>query len=155
MTIPEIHMKTVHVEVEKRRLLKPWKKKKVIEQWREVDKVPFLYKGEIVPVGFRWNGSSVPRLFWAIISPWKNPKASCWHDFKCGQIQIEKELADILLEKNTINYEEYSQRIHELEERRKVADDDYADLIGRSENAVVEHFAWSGTRLGSFLGYGW
>ena len=86
------------------------------------------YKGDIVPIGFRWNGSSAPRLLWIIIAPWRNPKASCWHDWKCEHAKNREE--------------------------RKQADKDFKELIGSEESKTEKILGYIGVRIGAFFGIG-
>ncbi|MDA3832812.1 MAG: DUF1353 domain-containing protein [Spirochaetales bacterium] len=94
---------------------------------REVTR-DWSYKGETVPMGFRWDGSSSPRLLWVVIAPWKNPKASCWHDWKCGQAKNKAE--------------------------RKQADKDFKELVGSDGNVVEKQLGYMGVRIGAFFGVG-
>ena len=149
MIIPDIYMKTVAVEVEKHKLLRPWQKKKVIEQHRELTK-PFIFKGEEVPIGYRWNGANSPRWAWCVISPWKHPKASCWHDFKCDQAQQSMARA-----RNAPT--QYLKIIFENEAMamRKQADKDFGLMVGNSDGKIIGGMGKAGVRLGSLIGKGW
>ena len=144
-TTPDMYMKTCYVEVEKRSKLKPWTKYNTLEQWRELTK-PWEYKGHKIPNKFRWNGSNSPRMFWRIISPWKNPKASCLHDFLCSKasyyMEMSKEIND------NIKSDMYRLKALEL---RKEADKLYGELVG----GFTGKLGYAGVRAGSALGQGW
>lgn len=48
----------------------------VLEDWHS--------HGHVVPKGFIFDGASAPRIFWAIIPPYKKTKkAACLHDWMC------------------------------------------------------------------------
>jgi len=86
------------------------------------------YKGEVVSAGFRWDGASAPRPLWFVIAPWKNPKASLWHDFKCGQAKNNAE--------------------------RKQADKEFKELVGSEESYIEKTLGYAGVRIGALLGVG-
>lgn len=66
----------------------------------------FTYMGIVVPEGYIFNGSSVPRVFWWLYPPSYAPawKASCIHDYCYSHYYpyISKRDADKLL-KNIMN----------------------------------------------------
>lgn len=63
--------------------------------------------GIVVPKGFRFDGASTPRLFWAIIPPFKDTKrASLLHDYLCSTAKNSEDrlFADRLFFKMLLEY---------------------------------------------------
>jgi hypothetical protein len=148
---PELYMKTVQVEVEKRYKLRPWKKYKTTEQWREITKA-WEYKGTTLSVGWKWNGSSSPRIAWAVISPFKHPKASAYHDKKCAEASAMMAISKGLKDEYPELAEDYKDRAIAT---RRDADKEYGVLVGNSDGKILQHIATASVKTGSFLGYGW
>lgn len=142
---PDLYMKTVCVEVSKRMKLRPWKKYKAVEQWREITQ-PWTYKETTLVPGFIWNGSSSPRIAWLVISPWKHPKASAYHDKKCEEAAALLEAGKMA---NDIHLIKLAKAL------RKEADHEYGVLVGNSDGKIMRTIATASTRLGSFAGAGW
>jgi hypothetical protein len=148
----EISMRTIQVEVEKRYKLRPWKKYKAMEQWREIIVNPWKYKDTVLPIGFKWNGSSSPRLAWFVISPWKNPKASGYHDKKCEEAKYWMEAAKLVADENPHLALICKQRARKI---RKEADKEYGVLVGNSDGKIMQTIATTSVRFGSAIGAGW
>ncbi len=149
---PSMHMKTVYVKVEKRRILGPWKTKIVTEQWREIYDIPWEHKGIILNPGYRWNGSSSPRIAWFVISPWKHPKASGYHDKKCEEAKYWMEASKLVKDENPHLSGICKQRARKI---RKAADKEYGVLVGNSEGKIMQTIATTSVRFGSAIGAGW
>jgi len=94
--------------------------REVTQDWR--------YNGDTVPKGFLTDGASSPRIFWGIVSPFLNPKSSCYHDYLCS---IAKNKAE-----------------------RKLADKEYRKLVGSENSKVEKILAYAGVRIGAWLGIG-
>lgn len=145
MKTPTMYMKTVYVDVEKRMLLRPWKKKKVQEQWRELTQ-SWHYLGYEIPNKFRWNGSNSPKPFHFIISPWKHPKASGLHDYLCEEAQHYMNLS-----KKASSPEDKEVYKNKAIEIREVADMLYGELVG----GITGKVGYAAVRVGSTFGAGW
>ncbi|RLB94627.1 MAG: hypothetical protein DRH26_00735 [Deltaproteobacteria bacterium] len=83
---------------------------------------------ESIPVGFTWDGSSVPWLFQGLFPRHRHPIASCRHDFRCGRA---KNKAD-----------------------RKFADEQFKQDVTVTSWKITASVAYVGVRVGSFLGIG-
>lgn len=53
---------------------------------------PIIFKDQIIPPGFFFNGGNVPRPFWVLISPNDPMLMACFavHDFLCDKKQYIK-----------------------------------------------------------------
>lgn len=76
----------------------------------EVTLYNFTTHGVTVPAGFKSDGASCPRLFWAIIPPFKRTKKAAFvHDYLCSvaKNKYDRRAADCLfymiLRRNGIN----------------------------------------------------
>ncbi len=90
----------------------------------------FTAHGVTAEKGFIFDGASAPRIFWAIIPPFKRTKkASCIHDWLCSKA--------------------------EGPEDRLVADKLFRLMLKEVEISVVRStLGYWGVRLGSYLGIG-
>lgn len=82
----------------------------------------------VVPIGFEWDGSSVPFLFQGIFPRHKHPIASCRHDWRC---------------RNAKNAAE-----------RKWADGQFEKDVGTTSWWITKKVGYVGVRIGAFLGIG-
>ena len=58
----------------------------------EVTIQQYEYKGIVVPEGFESDGASTPRIFWAIIPPFKRVKKAAFiHDYLCRKAKSVEE----------------------------------------------------------------
>lgn len=54
--------------------------------WEDITNLPGILHAVEIPVGYRFDGASIPRLAWAIIGPPFEPDfclAACVHDYYC------------------------------------------------------------------------
>lgn len=91
---------------------------------------PFTAYGNTVPKGFVSDGASVPRLFWAILPPFKQTKeAAFMHDYLC--------------------------RIAKNKKDRKKADDIFRMmLMDHGVDEATANIAHTALRIGAFVGIG-
>ena len=82
----------------------------------------------IIPVGFEWDGSSVPWVFQGFFPRHRHPIASCRHDWRC---------------KNAKNAAE-----------RKFADEQFKLDVGETSWWITAQVGYIGVRAGAFLGIG-
>lgn len=82
----------------------------------------------MIPVGFEWNGSSVPFGFNAIFPRHKHPVASCRHDWRCG--------------------------LAKCKEDRAFADAEFKKDVGTTSWKVTAWMGYAGVRIGAFFGIG-
>ena len=82
----------------------------------------------IIPVGFEWDGSSVPWVFQGFFPRHHHPIASCRHDWRC---------------KNAKNAAE-----------RKFADEQFKLDVGETSWWITAQIGYLGVRLGAFFGIG-
>jgi hypothetical protein len=81
-----------------------------------------------VPRDFKWDGSSVPRIFQGIFPRHNHPIASCRHDFRC---------------RNARNAAE-----------RKWADEQFREDVGRTSWWITKQIGYIGVRIGATFGAG-
>lgn len=82
----------------------------------------------IIPVGFEWDGSSVPWVFQGFFPRHRHPIASCRHDWRC---------------RNAKNAAE-----------RKFADEQFKLDVGETSWWITAQVGYIGVRTGAFLGIG-
>jgi len=83
---------------------------------------------EFIPVGFIWDGSSVPALFQGIFPRHKHPISSARHDWRCRNA---KNKAD-----------------------RKYADAQFKKDVGKTSWGITANLGYIGVRIGAFFGVG-
>ncbi len=111
-----VYMKTIHEKPLHRELTRPLPAD-------NYDGTP----GE-VPVGFVWDGSSVPFLFQGVFPRHRHPVASCRHDWRCRNAKSAKE--------------------------RKWADKEFEKDVGTTSWWITKKVGYAGVRIGAFLGIG-
>jgi len=97
----------------------------------EVTTQPYEHKGIVIPEEFVSDGASTPRIFWAIIPPFKRVKKAAFiHDYLC---------------RNAKSVED-----------RRVADKIFKEMLLEVAkiNPVRATIGYLGVRLGSFFGVG-
>jgi hypothetical protein len=148
----EISTRTIQVEVEKRYKLRPWKKHMVMAQWREIIVEPWEFEGTVLPLTFKWNGSSSPWWARSVISPWENPKASGYHDKRCAEAITMMNLYKELKDQYPALANTYKRTALTI---RKEADEGYGRLVGNSKGKAIGKIGEWSTNLGSIFGAGW
>lgn len=83
--------------------------------------------GVNVPIGFVWDGSSVPGFLRGIFPKWRHPVASCGHDFDCHNAKNKYE--------------------------RKLADKRFRRYVART-GKLESIIGYAGVRIGAFFGIG-
>ena len=83
---------------------------------------------ESIPIGFGWDGSSVPLIFRGFFPRHDHPVASCRHDWRCGKA---KNKAD-----------------------RLYADQQFQIDVGKTSWWITKKFGYIGVRIGAFFGIG-
>lgn len=48
---------------------------------------------ELIPIGFSWDGSSVPWIFQGLFPRHRHPIASCKHDYRCNKAKNKTQRA--------------------------------------------------------------
>lgn len=95
-----------------------------------------------VPIGFEWDGSSVPSVFRNVFPKWRHPIASCRHDRRCSMATNAKErlFADIEFMKDVA----------------RVYDDSktFNGFISHARARVESLIGFAGVRVGAALGVG-
>ena len=82
----------------------------------------------MIPVGFEWDGSSVPRLLQGIFPRHRHPIASCRHDYRCGKAKNKRD--------------------------RKYADREFQEDVGKTSWWITKKVGYFGVRIGAFFGVG-
>ena len=83
----------------------------------------------IIPVGFEWDGSSVPWVFQGFFPRHRHPIASCRHDWRCRKAKNAAE--------------------------RKFADEQFKLDVGETSWWITAQVGYIGVRTGAFLGKGY
>ena len=83
---------------------------------------------DIIPVGYEWDGSSVPFFLQGTFPRWRHPIASVKHDWRCEKATNESE--------------------------RKFADEQFEKDVGKTSWWVTKKLGYVGVRFGSFFGIG-
>jgi len=81
-----------------------------------------------IPIGFMWDGSSVPWFLQGIFHRHRHPVASCRHDFRCKKA---KNKAD-----------------------RLYADEQFKIDVKKTSWAITSALGYTGVRIGAFFGIG-
>lgn len=81
-----------------------------------------------IPVGFTWDGSSVPLIFQGVFPRHRHPIASCKHDYRC---QLAQNAAE-----------------------RKWADQQFEQDVGKTSWWITKKLGYLGVRVGAFFGVG-
>jgi hypothetical protein len=81
-------------------------------------------KTEEIPVGFEWDGSSVPWFFQRVFPRHKHPIASCRHDWRCTYTKNATE--------------------------RKWADGEFQKDVGTTSWWITKKIGFLGVRIGAF-----
>lgn len=81
-----------------------------------------------IPVGFEWDGSSVPWLFNGLFPRHRHPVASCKHDWRCIHAKSPAE--------------------------RKWADKQFEIDVGKTSWWITKKLGYYGVRIGAYLGIG-
>jgi len=89
---------------------------------------PLACGDEEIPIGFEWDGSSVPFLFQGFFPRHRHPIASCRHDWRC---------------KNAKNKED-----------RAFADKEFQKDVGTTSWWITKKAGYYGVRIGAFFGIG-
>lgn len=95
--------------------------------WRALTR-PLPCDGQLIPIDFEWDGSSVPWIAQGLIPKHRHPVASCKHDFRCAKSTNKAE--------------------------RKIADGQFKEDVGRTSWKVTSWLGYAGVRIGAFLGIG-
>lgn len=84
---------------------------------------------EDIPMGFEWDGSSVPFIFQGFFPRHKHPIASCRHDWRCKKAKTKEE--------------------------RLFADREFKKDVETTSWKITALAAYVFVRIGSGLGIGW
>lgn len=81
-----------------------------------------------IPIGFLWNGNSVPFIFQPLFPRHNHPIASCRHDYRCGKARNTAE--------------------------RLFADKEFKKDVGTTGWWITAEVGYVGVRAGALLGIG-
>ncbi len=83
---------------------------------------------DFIPEGFKWDGSSSPKILQGIFPRHRHPIASCRHDYRCGRAKCDAD--------------------------RKFADQEFKKDVARTSWAITAQVGYMGVRIGAFFGVG-
>lgn len=120
---------------------------------RELTKEYVDDDGEVIPVGWKWDGNSAPRFAYRIVQPFKHLTHSCRHDWDCYKARQLMKQAREFADNGLIG----TARIYRIRAKklRLAADRRYRDRKIKREGKVIGWLAYGGIRFGSFFGSGW